>query len=226
MAGISISILLLIIVGASSIFSIISLEKLITKFGHIYLPKTDFLDQADRDLIQLQVAERALINFEAGSSLYQKNLDAYHENLQQSHDRIMKYQKLIETEEEKSLLAEYHKARSVWEPISFSILELCKQNNPKSKSQAMEISFGEGEMKFEAMREYINKLEDINLSIAENENIASAAMIRKFILVFIFIILAGIVLTGITAWAMTMIIARPIREVTAVLRDISREMGI
>lgn len=224
MTSTGIFLVLLLITGGAGILSIKVFEKLLNNFSQNYLPKTDNLDQADRDLIQLQVAERSLLNLEPGSE-FEKFIFDYEENLQQSYERLEVYRKLMETDEEKELFSLYEQARSDWLPVSRSVIDLCKQYTSESREHAKKVSFVEAAEKFEIMRNYINQLEEINLELSNQANIASKKLQEKVTAVFIFLIVFGLLVTCLTLWMLTTVIANPLRNVTEMLKDISQGEG-
>ncbi|HEX2956215.1 MAG TPA: hypothetical protein VHO70_05270, partial [Chitinispirillaceae bacterium] len=80
-SGMAFSFILLGLMGSINLYNSDKIKNIQQKFGVVYLPKTDFLDQADRDLFQLQVAERSLLQLDTSSDQFNKMIEYYNENL-------------------------------------------------------------------------------------------------------------------------------------------------
>ncbi|MBP7462602.1 MAG: MCP four helix bundle domain-containing protein, partial [Candidatus Delongbacteria bacterium] len=88
-----------------------------------------YLLEADRDLHQLLIAERALLSAEIGTPEFEKQVAAYLENKKQAEDRWIAYTELADSEDEKALFSKFVEARGIWEKVTAQVIEGCR-NNP------------------------------------------------------------------------------------------------
>ena len=139
----------------------------------VKLPSIDFLDQSDRDLQQLLVAERSLLSMRPGDPHAEAQIAAWEENAAQSTERMDKFYALSSGTEEKALFEAYRSARSRWEPLARRILESASSADAAERDAAAVLAFSGAAEAFESMRGNINLLEELTLRKVE-ENAASA----------------------------------------------------
>ena len=143
---------------AGSMFQVASQEN---------LPAVDFLTEADRDMQQALVAERGLMFVRQASEEAAKMRKAHEENLQQVKSRWRKYQAIPASAGERQLWPEFERAFAEWEKVSGEILALLAQDSASERKDAIDISLSEGDAKFEAARDVLNKLTELRLEGAE-----------------------------------------------------------
>jgi methyl-accepting chemotaxis protein len=187
----------------------------------VALPAVDFLDQADRDLQQLLVAERSVLLTEPGDKQRKGYLDDYDENRKQSADRLAKYRALATSKEQIDVYAKYLAARQTWETTSDQVIGLIKAGDAPSKASALALSTGECATQFEAMRDHINTLEDLvgadaNAAAKSAADSESSATFRVFAIAG----LAVLVAIGL-AWLLTRRIAIPLQYASQVADQIA-----
>lgn len=182
-ASYAILVLSLIIVGYTGYYAakVISsnLEMLFVRF----LPSVDFLIEADRDLHQLLVAERTMLFTNVDSDSFKKLQDVYALNLKQAKDRFGSFKALTTTPEEKQLAGQFDQAMRQWEVTSAKVLQLRQRNTEEATAAAMALSQGQAGEQFEYMREFINKLTEVELGYSEEKNTESKALYEKTVLV-------------------------------------------
>ncbi len=127
------------------------------------LPALDDLTEADRDMQQALVAERSLMFVRQQSEDAAKMRKVHEENLQQVKDRWQKYQAIPASAEERQTWPEFERALADWEKLSKEIVSLLAQDSPSDRLDAIDISLGEGETKFEAARNILNQLTELRL---------------------------------------------------------------
>lgn len=131
------------------------------------LPALDYLTEADRDMQQALVAERSLMFVRQASEEAAKLRKTYEENVQQTKSRWQKYQAIPAKAEERQLWPEFERALNEWEKVSKEVLSLLAQDSADERKDAIDISLGEGEAKFEAARNILNQLTELRLKGAE-----------------------------------------------------------
>lgn len=223
--GIFIILILLIAVGITGLYSLHNISGKFSSIITVYLPNTDFLDQADRDLNQLLVAERTLITPDLTKEEYDKLIVAYDENLEQSFGRMEKYHTLAATENEKRIFATYLEKRKEWEPVSKQVVAYCKEGSAESRKKGSQLSMTESLQKFEDMRNCIDQLEELNTAESEKAHKSVNELYHKAFIILLALIIVAFILTGLTFWILKKTISDPIRHITAMLRDIASGSG-
>jgi methyl-accepting chemotaxis protein len=221
MIGFAAMIFLMGVIGVTGNLAVSKIESLLIKVATVNLPSTDFLVQADRDLQQLLVAERSMIFASVGSDTFEKLLADYEENLEQAQERWDSYTKLAATDEEKEIIPDYEKAFKDWKKVSEEIVDGRASDTREGRRLAIDLSLGEGQEKFEEMREHINKLEELLLINAENQRIEAnethTSVMRWLWGILVIAATIGIFL----AWMIASGITKPLHAITEVAGRIS-----
>jgi len=177
-----------------------------------FLPSIDFLEQADRDYYQLIEAERTQLLVASTGGQDKRWGDAWQENLDQAIRRMAGYAALAKTEEEKQLYAEYLDSHTQWLELSRRVMASSQDDAPGASRRAAELSLGASSQAFDAMREKINKLEELVMNNAEALKVSTV----KFMSVAIInmLILAGltVALTVTVSVILTRSITKPLHE--------------
>ena len=165
--GFSIMFIIMLSIGLTGYGSSRQINENLNEVFGVNLPSLNYLVQADRDLQQLLVAERTMIYTDVKSEDFKKLVQDYEENLAQSRARLEKYRALPASTAEKDLAAEFEKARTAWEELSRKVVEARKEDTRAGRRLALELSRGEASVKFETMRGFLDKLQEITLKNAE-----------------------------------------------------------
>jgi methyl-accepting chemotaxis protein len=220
-----IMITLLLIVGFLGITSTREIHSNLEETCVVRLPSLDSLIQTDRDLQQLLVAERSMIFENAQSETFKALVADYDENFRQSKERWEKYKKLATTDEEKAIIPKYEKARAEWEAVSKQIVDGRKEDSREGRRLAIDLSLGEAKEKFEAMRNHLDKLQEINQRVAEESHRNSKTTFSRLLLIIILITIIAI-LAAVSAWfILSKTITRPIQELVARAQDLAEGEG-
>ena len=217
LGGFSLMIMFMIVIGSFGYFAMTGIKKSIDDIFGIRLPSIDYLVEADRDLQQLLVAERSMMFTSTTDDRLKDLLKDYEENLQQSDQRIKKYANLASSQEEKTVLGQYEIARSEWEKESRQVIELKQGTTANATKEAIALSIGPVSEKFETMRDQINKLQEMNLAIAEKENANANTTMKKSLT-----ILLGTILIGFLAALMISVFLS--RNVSGIIRSLLSEV--
>lgn len=223
--GFSIMIAFLIIVGLAGFLSVKNINRNVDDIFTLRLPSMDYLIEADRDLQQLLVSERSMIFAAADSDVFKNLLKDYEENLKQSDDRWNKYKVLAASSKEKEIIPKYEQAREEWKAISRKVIDGRLTNTEDGTKESTETTLGVAKTKFEAMREYLNELTEINLAEAtkaHDEALKTYSNTRMILMVIIFAgILAGIFLI----WIISGSVTKPLREVIDNMTDAADQVA-
>jgi methyl-accepting chemotaxis protein len=176
----------------------------------VRLPSVDYLLEADRDLQQLLVAERSMIFADAQSDTFSDLLNSYTENLEQAKKRFGKFKALAQTEQERELIAGFETALKEWSVLSNQIVEARQTDTRKGRSLALDLSLGEANAKFEAMRDHIDRLTTVVQEEASLEEESAEANFKTVIQLLLGTTAAVLLLSSILAWLITRSITRPL----------------
>ncbi len=162
-------ILLMMLIGFIGYWGARTIEASLDKIFASRIPRLNFLLQADRDLQQLVVAERSMIFANADSKAFGVLVEEYETNLKQAETRWNKYKALATSPEEADLIPKYEAARAEWMVVSRKIIDGRKADTRAGRRLALDLSLGEAKDKFEAMRGFLDKLQEVNLTAVDAE---------------------------------------------------------
>ncbi len=118
-----------------------------------HLPAISLLLNADRDLYQAFVAERSLLDSDAGD--HTQALKASHaDNLKQAYDRVQKYAAMQPGPAAMALVERFNRGFAEWSDVSQRVIDQIDLD-PQAASA---LSFGDSEARFDIMRDAIDQL--------------------------------------------------------------------
>jgi methyl-accepting chemotaxis protein len=211
--GFALMIVFLITIGVIGYWSSSAIDRYLIDVFETRLPSINYLVQADRDLQQLLVAERTMIFTNVKSDYFKTLLNEYEENLAQANTRWENYKALATTPEERSVFQQYEKARAEWLAISRQVVEGRKADTREGRSLAIDLSLSQAAGKFEAMRDYLDKLQEINLDLAGKANTNAKNTYSLANTIQTIAIVAGTFLGIVLAWLIARSIIKPINGV-------------
>ncbi|WP_278348422.1 methyl-accepting chemotaxis protein [Stutzerimonas kunmingensis] len=181
-----------------------------------HLPAIGLLLNADRDLYQAFVAERSLLDSDAGEHV--QALKASHaENLKQAYDRVQKYAAMQPGAEALALVERFNSGFQQWSAVSQRVIEQVDLD-PQAASA---LSFGDSEARFDAMRDAIDKLGELEGAAAEAEGAAAitdgAATSRQQTAVLII----GLLGCALLILGLPLVVLRPMRRLLDRLKQIA-----
>ncbi|MBB2495944.1 methyl-accepting chemotaxis protein [Aquipseudomonas ullengensis] len=163
--------ILLVLMGSLGMQGISQVADSSTRLTNRYLPAISLLLNADRDLYQAFVAERSLLDEAAGEHI--AGLKASQaENIQQAYDRVHKYADMQPGAEALKLVADFDRGFAQWKATSNKVVELAGSD----PAAASALSFGDSEAQFEAMRDPIDKLGELEDNAANAEGKAAITL--------------------------------------------------
>lgn len=152
-------------------------------------------------------------------------VDEYQTNLTQARQRWEKFKALLATTEEQSLIEQYDKADHAWGEVSDQILKGRTADTREGRRLALDLTLGEAKQKFEAMRDNLDKLTELNLSIAHAESQSAESTYSHTKLMLISIIALGIVVGIGLALFIAISITNQVNAAVAGLKDIAEGEG-
>ncbi len=227
--GFAIMVALLVVTGFVGYDSAKTINATLEKISQTDIQSIDLLLETDRDLQQLLVAERSMIFANAQSDVFQGLIKEYEENLGQSEERWNKFKTLEHGIEERAFIPKYEQARAEWLETTKQIVEGRKADTRDGRRMALDLSLGEGKIKFEVMRDYIDQLTKLVLDeAAENEKTA-ADIFERMVLILFLVTGVGVITGVLIAWLLTVNIATPLKKAadlaeTVKLGDLSKRL--
>jgi methyl-accepting chemotaxis protein len=198
---------LLMLMGALGMLGIDKVADSSTRLTNHYLPAISVLLNADRDLYQAFLAERSLLDEGAGS--YADGLKAAHgENLQQAYDRVHKYADMQPGAEARKLVAQFDNGYAQWKATSLRVVQLATED----PAAASALSFGDSESRFEAMRDAIDKLGELEDKAANDEGRAAIDLGEQRIWQQGGIVAAGLALCLLLVLGFPILVTRPLHN--------------
>jgi len=218
----SVILLLTFITGYEGFRGVQTTNQLLDKTARVLLRSVDFVNQADRDLQQLLVAERSLISANVQSDQFRKLVADYEENLKQSEERWQSYKQLATSPEELRIIPQYEAARREWMQLSREIVDLRKADTPEGRGIANGLSLGPTQEKFNEMREYLNVLEEHLQKQALEQERLSQATYRRVTRTILFATFAAIAIGFLLAWRIHASVSTPLRHIASSARSIAQ----
>ncbi|WP_303851639.1 methyl-accepting chemotaxis protein [Seleniivibrio woodruffii] len=223
--GLGTLMLMLSICGVIGHFGLTKINNTQASIFSVRLPSMDYLIEADRDLHQLLLAERALTVTPADAAEYKDFLDSYNENMEQVLTRFGKYEALSRTDKTADTIDKFHSDYEKWKVVSQQVLKLSAENTEDSRLAAAALSYGEASKLFDAMRENLNTLTETNLKDAEGEHNAANTTFTTAKYMFISVIIFGLLVGAAVALKLGSVIVRSIKQTAGMLKDISEGEG-
>ncbi len=223
--GFTIMILIIGVVSFTGYRSTSAIENALKEIFNVRLPSIDYLIEADRDLQQLLVAERSMIFSNTKSGQFKGLVENYKENLKQSKTRWEKYKALPATTEETAIMPKYVKAREEWEALSRKVIEGRMADTRQGRREALDLTLGLANEKFEEMRDHLNSLTEINLKIAEQANLNATSTYRTALITLFSITGFGLMIGIFLMWAIGRGITKPLNRVIEGLNEGSDQVA-
>ena len=211
---------LLVLIGSLGVQGIGQVADSSTRLTNRYLPAISLLLNADRDLYQAFVAERSLLD-EAAGEFAQSLRDSHAENLQQAYERVHKYADMQPGAEAKALVAKFDAGFAQWKSTSGKVLALT-ESDPAAASA---LSYGDSEAQFEAMRDAIDKLGELEDNEANAEGKAAMALGEERSWQQGLIIAIGLLICTVLVLGFPLLVTRPLHNLLNRIEQIAEGDG-
>ncbi len=218
----SVILLLALVIGYVGFRGVRITNDLLNQTSRDLLKSVDLVNQADRDLQQLLVAERSLITVNARSDQFRKLLADYEENVRQSDERWLAYKQLARSAEELRVIRQYEAMRKEWLALSRQVVEQTKADTAEGRGIANGLSHGPAQEKFNQMRENLNVLEEYfqkQTVELEQLSLATSLWVAKTILLTT---LGAIVIGILLAWRIHSSVSAPLQQIASSARSIAQ----
>ena len=207
---------LLICMGLLSMQGISQVADASTRLTNRHLPAISLLLNADRDLYQAFVAERSLLD--EGAKEHAAELRAAHaENIQQAYDRVRKYADMQPSSEALALVAEFERNFAQWKATSGKVLELAN-TDPVAASRT---SHSDSEAQFGAMRDPIDKLGELEDTLANSEGADAISLSDKRSQQQALIIVIGLLICAVLTFGFPLLVVRPLHNLLRRIEQIA-----
>ncbi len=225
MLGFSLMILLMGVIGFTGYSSSNNIQHHLNDIFSVRLPSIDYLVEADRDMQQLLVAERSMIFANAKSDIFKKLLEDYETNLKQVEERWGKYKALASTPEELEIIPQFEKDLAEWKVISRKVVDGRVADTRAGRREALDLSLGIAQEKFEEMRNFIDILTGINLEMADVDHEEAADVYKESMLAIVCIVALGILMGFLLMWIIGRGVTNSLRAVIQGLSEASSQVA-
>jgi methyl-accepting chemotaxis protein len=212
--------LLLVLMGWSGMRGIDDTAEASSLLTKRYLPAIGLLLNADRDLYQAFVAERSLLDSDAGDHV-QALRESHAENLRQARDRVQQYAAMQPGAEALALVAQFNRGFEQWSAISQRVIEQIDVD-PQAASA---LSFGDSEARFDAMRDAIGKLGELEGQASQREGEAAIAEGATAAALQTGLLLAGLFGCVLLVLGLPLVVLRPMRRLLDRVQQIAEGDG-
>lgn len=210
LSGYGVLMLLLLGVGAVGFFAASEIQLTVEDLFEVKLPSVDNLIEADRDLQQLLVAERSMIFANVSSDVFKGLVEDYEANLAQVVERTGIFFSLMHDEETLALKEKFESAMADWQAVSRRIVNGRLEDTRAGRSLALDLTLGEANDKFEAMRDVLDVLTGKMLTEAEQAQERSTAEYASMRMQLLGFVLVSVILTGLLAFFISRGITGPV----------------
>jgi methyl-accepting chemotaxis protein len=211
-------VLLVLLVGFYGISNSQKLGNYAQTIAKVNLQEVQLMIQADRDLYQSLVAERSLI-YQVVSDV-DGLVKEHDENAVQALDRINKSLDLsnLTTAKEREQYLEFF---NKWKKLSDQVVGLAKSSDENSRKSAQSLSYGNAELAFTELRNYIDVLQETRLK--HIDELSKLIEKEQSEINFNLSLIAGIALliTLLAAYKLPLFVINPLREINNRIENIA-----
>ncbi len=212
---------LLLLVGALGVHGIAQQNESNQRLGKRFLPGIALLLNADRDLYQAFVAERSLLDSLLNAEQIAGLRNDHAENLQQALDRVRQYAAMQPGEAELAKVAEFERGYALWSATSARVLSLAASD----PSAAAQLSYGDSDRQFGAMREVINQLDEMEEAAAAADGEASSALGERHRWQQVALVASGLLVCLSLVLVFPGLVTRPLQRLLQRLEEIANGDG-
>jgi len=179
----------------------------------------------ERDMQQAVVAERTLMFMKVDTPAAKEILRFHADRLALLNQHWKQYGASAASEAERARRAAFESARAEWETASRDVLKVLAEDTPAARRDAVDLSLGETAQKYDKARQALGELIEARLAQvreqAEREGAAAGRMAWWVVLS----VIGALALAGVLALTLARWVARPLRQVVVLLKDIADGEG-
>jgi methyl-accepting chemotaxis protein len=188
----------------------------------VNLPEIQLLIQADRDLYQALVAERALLQLD--SSKHQELFTEQSENAKQAQDRV--YQSLdLSNTATAAERDEFTRRYNAWKIQASEVINAARLSDEASRILAQQKSYGPGAEAFGHLRDYIDELQEKRLAyvdqftveIDQDQSSSSAQLIA--------LVVIGTLVSLLAAYFLPVLVSNQVSQISHRIQNIAQGDG-
>ncbi|QCF24638.1 methyl-accepting chemotaxis protein [Hydrocarboniclastica marina] len=158
-------ILVTLVVSWLNVSSISAMNTSAHRMTKVFLPAVELVLEADRDLHQALIAERALLESQPGTEEFRKYEASRRENIGQVEKRMAQVDGLADMAEVESLLADFGSQFNRWKMLTDTVSEAAADD----RQAGLQLSFGDAEAGFDLARGTMDQLTQLLHAEAERE---------------------------------------------------------
>ncbi|MDR7089665.1 methyl-accepting chemotaxis protein [Cellvibrio fibrivorans] len=188
----------------------------------VNLPEIQLLIQADRDLYQSLLAERALLQLD--SSKHQDLFTEQGDNAKQAQDRVYQSLDLSDTATAAER-EEFTRRYNAWKIQAADVINSARLSDEASRTAALQKSYGSAADAFGHLRDYIDELQEKRLAhvdqftvqIDENQSTSSAQLLA--------LVVVGTLVSLLAAYFLPILVANQVRQISHRIQNIAEGDG-
>lgn len=216
--------ILFLALGVVSYVAVTDLDHRLDRFSVELLPQATTLLEADRDLYQALVAERAFANG-LDPDQFAEMSATHSENMQQAVDRVNVFARSTQSSEGKAMAQRFNEAFAAWKRSTEQVVALAKSDYEADMLRAETLSFGESSELFGRARDLIDQMTqqiDAHATLEASEAHASSAKNSALVTGMTVI---GLVVCVLVILLFPALILRPIQNILWRIGDIADGEG-
>lgn len=213
-------ILIIIVSSAVGIRNVSKLETDATLLAEQLLPNQDYLLQADKDLVQVQTAERSIIHLKPGSKQFQDQKRLQEINLQQAFDRVSKIRS--ENKQLLNLKTDFLARFSSWKSATKSVTEAMLSG---SNTRAEQISFGEANDQFWKLRDLLDEVMEIIIAEKDQAMVDVRSGVQGTYSVLLASTVLSLAICAFFVFGLPTMVMRSISALSSSIEDITKRDG-
>jgi methyl-accepting chemotaxis protein len=218
----SVLVVLVLYMGMHAISASKTLGDNATTIAKVNLPEIQLLIQADRDLYQALVAERALLQQDVGE--HAKLLATHSENAKQALDRV--YQSLsLSSTSTSSEREEFTRRYNAWKTQTDEVLNEARSSDETSKLMARDKSYGTASEAFEYLRAYIDELQEQRLVEVDSFTKKIDANITNSSTQLWVLVIIGTLVSSLAAYFLPAVVTNQVSQISHRIQNIAEGDG-
>jgi len=223
--GFGIILICLLIVGLVGLFGAKNIKSNLDSITQQDMKGIIFLLEADRDLHQMLIAERTMVFSDTKSEVFKKLIKDYKDNKDQAKNRLIKYMATVSDPKIRAMFSKYDEARNVWDKETTKVFDLLQTGDPEKIKQATELSLNQARIKFDEMRDFIDKFTELSENGALEHQKEADSIYNKIKLTLILITVVAFIFGMLIYILMNSAISKPLVELAGIMKDISEGEG-
>src|SRR5438034_1058855 len=189
------------------------------------LPAMNDLLQAERDMQQALVAERSLMFMSLATPETKQHVKVHAGELAQVLERWREYTAIPASDAERGLWPAFNAAVREWEQASRDAVRVLSEDTPSARRDAIDLSMGEGAVKFENARKILSELTAIRIAQVESHARTEETRAARMLWWVVSAVLGAMALALVLSVVLARAIARPLGQTVTLLRDIAEGEG-